>query len=1631
MKISARRALLLLSLIAAIIGVYSRAWAGSQFYFTIERSFSSDESAEVRLDYTKSAEPITLRVLKPKDLPRFLEGQLNLSRAYEEPLASINPGHFVLTGLNKVNSPLYALRNFLSEDFRNSFGGDDFNHALYEPNPVSQLVSPPLSIVQGPPAGFDVVREIYLDLQKGGAEAEHSLWFWYGEDESYKIRNIRLDPLPDGVYLLQGLQGKVEAQALLQVSSLAVQVKQSTSQLLVRAMDRKLSPVAGASVSFRDSRGKWRKIDAPTDASGEVNFHNPEGVLEGKLVVRVEASGGRQALTDTDFLPASEVSNSMFIVTDRPIFKPGEEFFFKGTLRLLDNGSLRVPSVADKNATVTLLKTDGGETGLSASLPLTDFGTFSGSFQLPDYQSPGLYRLVATVDGKPYGGEFRVKDYVKPKFYIELSDKTGQIVPGQKLLFHLRAKNFSGSVPERVKYETFIYRKKFEAPQFVLESGGGLETGHDYFGDIRSASALSQPQRIFSSAEARAAANGKENGADIGNTWDTAPELDEKGEAIVEIDVPAPAKPEPPQEWTYTLVVRAQDLSGSSAVLSENFYATLSEVIPSVRFAQTVTESGAKEAAFAVRTTFPGGDPASDVSGQVDLTLETPVGTKNLSAVQFKTDSSGMARLKVPGPLAAGRLVAVAQVRTLGERQLAYPGKSEPAQLIVGADAGGAVIANRELELIPSTSILSPGEKTKVLALLPEKWGVSEGGTVWQTMAGTSIYATQSRAVKGRSVWLDVEAKPEYGTGFFHTVTVPIENGKYSEQTVGFRIVPDNKRLTVRVLPESDTSEPLKDFTVNFEVKDSQGNPAAKTELSVNIVDRAVYAVQSEFRPEILEFFYPLPRLNVGTFYSDELQGYGYADEIKKPNFSLAAIKSRSQPAKRSLRDTAGWFPHVVTNDQGVASVTAHMPANVTEWIVTAIAADKDGRVGEGRGKFRSAVEVNVDAQLPMFLRTGDEAQGAIRTENQRDTAAALELSPSVTGDVKLEGIDPSKNLSLAPKANETLPLTLRAGETTAAGLLTIGVNSAPDVKSGGAREFDVPLLASKMEQTFPGKWNPADSKVSFAVPKTGEASKAVFTVTSGLLGSALGAARELVSYPYGCTEQLTHTTIPNLVLLDLLQKAGIEGKDLGAFQFADAYQRARRLAETGVQKISFNQKADGSFKLWAGEQEGSFPLTLIVLPALQLAANLEVPGASKAMTSARAWVGDQISGDQTTISGGLGGYELATLAELNFLYQLRDRLVEYVKETAADANAPLEQVLSALRILAKVRGQWWLTPDMQAEENTELLLGRLPELIKKFDEQEYFRRVSSDFDELGFGFGRPTLMAQALGVLHKFGKLTPELKNRLQVMLAADMAGGIWRSTIETGQVILNTSDILADDAKAMAAEAASGRKLSILRPDGSTFVNLSPVPAGFTATYTQTAGKVDPLPAVSAVTLSGVKKGETVTARLTGLVPYTSVEPQSQGISVHRKLLKITASGSLELYANEPVKVGDVVVSEVAIERDGAKFRDTFSSQFVVVEDGIPSFALGVEDERPYLADAKVAPDAPNFWASVVDTQRFPDHVTRVVKLAPGGSIRLYQVWRAAFAGNASLPPASAFDMYSESMRGNTVAGKVESRP
>jgi hypothetical protein len=1127
---------------------------------------------------------------------------------------------------------------------------------------------------------------------------------------------------------------------------------------------------------------------------------------------------------------------------------------------------------------------------------------------------------------------------------------------------------------------------------------------------------------VFSSVEERLAALGD---LYVTNTWDSAPKIDESGEASFEFDIPK-INSAGEGEWIYTLMVRMQDLAGSQAVLTENVFVTLSEAQPVVRFSEAIARVGQKGLTVVVRSTYPDGKPAPRGGGVVDITLGTDKEpSRELVKIPFTTDDQGVCRLALPEIKRPGRLTGTATLETLEGKAMKHPAKSQPAVMISGGTGGEAVLDNKELELFAASTILSPGEKAKVFALLPANWGKTESGTVWETVSGLKVYDTRPSEFKGRSRWFEVEARPEYGTGFYHTVTIPVSGGKYREQTLGFRIIPWTKRLNIAVFPEREAAEPLKPFKIEFEVRDAEGAPSPDTELAVGIVDRAVYAVQGELRPGVFDFFYPLPRLNLATFYSDELQGYGYADLLKKPNFKLGALKSQSRITKKAMRDTAGWFPHVVTDQRGRASITVDLPANVTEWLITAVATDKDGRVGESKGRFRTVSDVSVELLAPQFMRKGEQVNFQLRTINHLSQSVPVKSRLQLEGEASLKAGKQEDNFTLNGLGENLWPLMIEAKGGKGAATLRVALESKEEVHVGGAEEFDVPLKGAAMKQVFTGTRD--GSTMVSRLPEAGTVSELKVQVSSGLLGAALSSAEVLVSYPYGCTEQLVHTTIPNLVLMDLVRRAGIGPKELGPLSGPLA--KAQKNASLGIKKIMQNQKTDGGFGLWPSDPNASLPVTLTALYALQFAKDLKTEGAQRSFNKGVEWVSKRIEKGHLDQESALRGYELARAAEIGLHWQAWKPQIAYVEKVWEEETSSTEELIYALKIFSVHKDKDWDRFSQRFKDTTvkEELVERLKKALGQFNAETHVKTsgVGSPLVEsLGFGLGVPYVVSSGLGVLEDLESLPGNLELKLKQVLLSSMRNGCWISTFNTAQVIFNTRGILSKEADAFARERATGsRTIDLRRNEGTEIGRLVRIPAGFVGSFAEPGT----LATLSEIRLDGLQPTDAVYSMIKVDVPFGAVKSYAHGLMVERSFKKITPKGNEPLDLTQPLRKGDLVVSEVRVRRTPATDSAVVPSQFLVVEDYVPSLAQTIDEDETYLADAGIQPKDDTYWNLIKQTQRHPEKTIRIAKVLPRGEIRVYQVWRVAFSGKATIPPARAFDMYDESLQGNTEAQTV----
>jgi len=1540
--------------------------AAKPLYITVPRSYGSSEPVAVDVAFEAKG-PVELRVLKPADLDAFIRAQGDLRRAYQVPPTTANPGNALSRGLNATHSPGSFLLFALNEDFRKAVAPGLPARPPPPPGRSLARVSEGPEKLVGIPPGFSTVRSQWLNLDLGGSEREFSV---PGFDTSYyesgyEERRVTLAPLPAGTYILQLVQGRVEGQVVLVVTDLTVQLKQTDGQVLVRVAGRDQKPRSGAQVQVYLPNGKGPS--GTTDDKGEVTL----AVQEPRLIATA-TSGEDTAIVDTDFYSSLAVAPDVFIYSDRPIYKPGDEVKFRGLVRQPDTFLARLFTPRRREVSVKLVSAEGREVATRARVD--EFGSFAGNMMVPGDLGTGVLRVMAELDTQPHQGEARVQDYVKPTFYLELQPEKETVVPGETVRATVRARRYAGGVPPGTKYEVFLYRTLLDSPAWVDDSGmGGQGSAVTYGSASTSEGKLSVPERLFSTVALREAEE---------DPWASATTFDENGEAQIEIPVPALKAGEERFPYRYTLTVRARDDQGTFANASAAFFLSKVEVLGSTRYSAAVTKKGS-EAMLGIRATTLSGKPYGATPGEVEFVLRKADGSeKSLGKKAFTTGADGAYREKVPTS-DVGAVVARVTVKDKGGE--AWTGED---QLLVIGEADEPVAQVPNLTLASLSGTLEPGDTAQLVALLPDGWGPQgkDEGPVWVTLTGAGLYGTQVVQLEGRTLVHAFDVEKRFGSAVYASVAYPTATGRWEERTVGFRIIPAERTLQVALQPRRAEATPLTEQVIDVRVTNHEGKGVV-AQLSVGVVDKAVYAIQNEFRPKVLDFFYPVGRNNVATFFSAEFQGYGYGEALARkmaglPDHAFASIKPPTRQAKDLERDTAYWSPTVVTDRDGRATVRFKLPSNQTLWVVTGVAADTSGRFGESTAEFATRGGLNLYAALPQFLRQGDEALASVRLSAGQTSTGSQLLDVRLAAAGVLEPSESNQKVELGKGGEQVLPLTLKAKGSGSAELAVEVLGGKEPLRD---RRMVAVRPATVDEAVKVSRWGGGE----LALPAAAAASVSgvELVLQPSLVDAALSNVRELLTYPYGCLEQLVSTTVPNVALYQTLKKAGsLESLDTDSQALLA---EARSRAVQGTSRVLELSVRGGGFTWFSGYSQADVPMTLIALDGLAYAveaglADRNDPRITESMRWLEAQEGLPLEWDAT---------RAWVLARLD-----GERQAARVR-ALVDAAKPGDLYPLALAVLAAEKAGVMREPALK---------GRIDELVAQSNEGFVtLANLPAPSEALWRYPLRRVGLTAILGHAASFGKLDVNKARRrlMEALSEPDL------STFDRSTALLHSMWLIERDAKEF-------RKLAPPSVKGTKGqVRFSPRGMGLVATLEPGTREVD------VGDFEGV-----ATLRAMAATPLADVKPVDEGMSLQRTYYVLREGGKVPLTQSESINQGEHVYVELTLDARG---QNRVRSAYYVVEDAVPAGFVPLVEDKEFRGPPHALPLAPE---ALKRRSLSPERATFFFEEPAWWSDSprtVGYVMRAQFAGTFSAPPAYIEDMYVTSIRGRTGADVLKVAP
>ena len=307
---------------------------------------------------------------------------------------------------------------------------------------------------------FDTLLPSAQLKSRYGSVLKKNLPYWHNSD------TLLLPPLPLGLY-----QYKITAQnqdtAFSQYGILPVSELAGLSRRLSKGetncwvvTSKEGQPIAGASVLLyeADNNGILQKKETlTTDKDG---LCTKLQVVKGEYFYRICHKN------DTASLPCripyywegarkteEKKTESLYLFTDRSIYRPGETVYFKGILvektaagdRILSGRLISVSLLDPKWKSLT-----------SIELRSNEFGSIEGSFRIPDNDDSNGHYTIRTDKGQV---SFNVEHYKRPNFETTLTEDEMGYLAGQEVVLNGISKTYSGIPLQNATYEYTVVRQ--------------------------------------------------------------------------------------------------------------------------------------------------------------------------------------------------------------------------------------------------------------------------------------------------------------------------------------------------------------------------------------------------------------------------------------------------------------------------------------------------------------------------------------------------------------------------------------------------------------------------------------------------------------------------------------------------------------------------------------------------------------------------------------------------------------------------------------------------------------------------------------------------------------------------------------------------------------------------------------------------------------------------------------------------------------------------------------------------------------------------------------------------------------------------------------------------------------------
>lgn len=296
-------------------------------------------------------------------------------------------------------------------------------------------------------------------------------------DYQQHAAEIKIDPLPAGTYFILSsirpdfsLTDNIISRVITHVSSISYIIN-NKKDLYVLDRDNG-TPMAGAEVQFWSSQYNYnsrvyeeiKKEKYTTDANGYIKV-KPAAVKNYETYNSfIQVKYNKQELYTDDTYYMYDNYNSYqrrsdkrtFLFTDRSIYRPGQTLYFKGIVVQTDSASKKSTVISGYKTNVILYDANRQKAG-SLVLQTNEYGSYNGSFKLPEGSLNGQFYIMDSVDQSTQ--YISVEEYKRPLFFVEIKKPEGTYRVNDSIRVTGNAKAYAGNVIDGAAVTYRVVRK--------------------------------------------------------------------------------------------------------------------------------------------------------------------------------------------------------------------------------------------------------------------------------------------------------------------------------------------------------------------------------------------------------------------------------------------------------------------------------------------------------------------------------------------------------------------------------------------------------------------------------------------------------------------------------------------------------------------------------------------------------------------------------------------------------------------------------------------------------------------------------------------------------------------------------------------------------------------------------------------------------------------------------------------------------------------------------------------------------------------------------------------------------------------------------------------------------------------